>query len=63
MIKCDILVWSLRKKKWNSEYQNQHFPKYVLQNVTEMISLRNAGLNQIKQVDSLEEFTGDFIYN
>lgn len=33
MIKCDIS--SLRKRKWNSESQNQHFPKYVLQDVTE----------------------------
>lgn len=35
MIKGDILEWTLRKRKWNFESHNKHFPKYVLQNVTE----------------------------
>lgn len=66
VIKYDIFLCPLKKRKWNSESQNQHLPKSVLQDVTECYttndSLKNAGLNQIKQVCLLQEFTGASVY-
>lgn len=57
MIKYDICTSFKRKM---SESQNQHFQN-ALQDVIEWYttndSLRNAGLDQIKQICLLQEFT------